>query len=234
MAGSKNYSINDQDIERFIERQVVVTLRTMFTLDDRFEYNQTDKESDFSITADFPHKEIPDQETSITVTGINYTFNLQSTIGQNAAEDVYMKSEKTGKQVLVGTNYRCFIPFNLTILCDGEEYMAKDLANQVVNIFAITGKKIVEKLGLTIYNINKGSCQLKSQTPSKIFEVPVSLSGAITWCGIYRAENVDEIENILNGVLIKFNIEQGLIIDDRLDFLDGSGHEPGVYIKEKK
>ncbi len=220
----RNYKITDEDIERYIERQLVITLRTLFTLDEKYNYSKDDTCSEFTITGDFPLRDAPGKETGIVVTGISYTLNLQNTLNQNFSEEVFAKNNK-GEPVLVGEVHRAPIPFNCTVMCEGEMNYVKDLSNKVANILAFTGKKVIEKLGLTLYNISKGSCQPKIQHPSKIFQVPVSVSGYITWMGTYKYMDPDKIDNLLKEVKITFEVEQ-----NKLSQTTGS---PGVYVNQK-
>ena len=88
----RNYKITDEDIERYIERQLVITLRTLFTLDDNYNYSKDDAHSEFTITGDFPSRDAPGKEAGIVVTGISYTLNLQNTLNQNFSEEVFSQN----------------------------------------------------------------------------------------------------------------------------------------------
>lgn len=220
----RDYKITDEDIERYVERQIVVTLRTLFTLDDKYNYSKDDAHSEFTISGDFPQRDSPGKETGIVVTGISYTLNLQNTFDQNFSEEVFSKNKK-GDLVLVGQKHRMPVPFNCTVMCEGEMNYVKDLSNKVANILAFTGKKVIEILGVTLYNISKGSCQPKSQYPTKIFQVPVSVSGYITWEGTYRCMDPDKMDNILKEIKIIFTEEQNQ--------LSQSAGSPGTYVSQK-
>ena len=216
----RDYKITDEDVERFIERQLIVTLRTMFTLDEKYNYSTDDSKSEFTITTDFPMRDIPEKETGIAVTGISYTFNLQTTLGQNFSEEIFAKDSKD-RSVLVGERYRMVVPFNCTVICQGEANYIKDLANKVANILCFTGKKIIEILGITIYNISKGSCQPKTQTPAKVFQIPINVSGCVTWEGSHRYIDPDKMNNLLKEIQINFIMER---------YPDLPYNKPDVYI----
>lgn len=220
----RNYKITDEDIERYIERQLVVALRVLFTLDDKYNYSKDDANSEFTITADFPSRDAPGKEAGIVVTGISYTFNLQSTLNQNFSEEIFEKNSDD-VSILVGERYRAAIPFNCTVMCEGEMNYVKDLSNKATNILAFTGKKVIEKLGITLYNISKGSCQPKTQYPSKIFQVPISVSGYVTWVGTYKCLDPDKMENLLKEIKFTFIVEQD-------EMLQRTG-EPGVYVSQE-
>ena len=220
----RDYKITDEDIEKYIERQIVVTLRVLFTLDEKYNYSKDDTHSEFTISGDFPSRDSPGKEAGVVVTGISYTLNLQNTLDQNFSEEVFLPN-KEGIPVLVGQKHRMPVPFNCTVMCEGEMNYVKDLSNKVSNILAFTGKKVIEKLGVTLYNISKGSCQPKSQYPTKIFQVPVSVSGYITWEGTYRYMDPDKMDNLLKEIKIN-------LVEEQNQLLQNTG-SPGVYVSQK-
>ena len=72
-----------QDIERYIERQLVIVLRTMFSMNDRFCYDDDDRISRLTISPQFPSSEAPNAENNIVVSDISYSLNTRMGLGHN-------------------------------------------------------------------------------------------------------------------------------------------------------
>lgn len=216
-----NYTIQDSDVEKFIESGLITSLRYMLYLDDRFRWDFDARNRDIDVVTEFPNREQPLKENVVIVTGLNWNGNNMSSLNQDIAEPI-----NTEDGIHVGDKYRTVINFSCTVLCEAEGMRSKDIGNKVANILMFTGKEVLAKNGITIYNINKGVTGPKAQTPTKVFSTPISVSGSVTWVGIFKYKDVNDM-NLLDKIKIKVIVEGSDSAEDRKYV------GPDVYISEE-
>lgn len=190
------------DAEYEIEKKIVRGLRAIFEKDSRFVYNKNQKESDLMITIDYPdNADVIERIPHIVVTGVNISNNMQNTFGYNFHKDVAHKGMKNGAQ-----QYAYILPYNLTILCSGQQSTSKDLASRVHwYITFAAAEQLSENLGLQITDVRKGQCSPSKQFPHKIFDTPIQISGTLYWIGTKGPENsLASIDRPLKNINIKF------------------------------
>ncbi len=217
-----NYTIQDEDIEKFVERGLITSIRYMLYLDEKFKWDFDSRNRDIDVVTEFPNREVPLKENVVIVTGLNWNGNNMSSLNQDIAEPII-----TDEGVHIGDKYRTVINFGCTILCEAEGMRSKDIGNKVANILMFTGKEVLAKNGITIYNINKGATGPKTQNPTKVFQTAISVSGSITWVGVFKYKDVNDMD-LLKKIAIN------VIIED-----DGSSSNrkylgPGVYIFDQE
>lgn len=196
---------NVADIEYEIEKRFVLSLRKIFEFDDRFIYNKDEKITKIVITSEYPEKDAPLKTPHIVVAGISYQFDMQRTFYGNYND---LELDSSGK-IVIGENFVNVVPYSLSIICLGELFSSKDLANKVVNYITLAARDVFDGLNLNIASVGKGASGARSQQPEKIFETNVSVQGHVQWNGSVKAANISEL-NILRE--IKKEIEMNLYL----------------------
>lgn len=190
------------DAEYEIEKKFTKGLRSIFEKDSRFVYNKSQKESELAITIDYPDAAVAiERVPHIIVTGVSLSNNTQNSFGYNFHRDVIHKGMVNGAQ-----EYAYIIPYNVTILCAGQQNTSKDLASRVHWYITFAAAEYMsETLGLQITDVRKGQCSPSKQYPDKLFDTAIQITGTLYWVGTKCPENsMASIDKPLKNVNIKF------------------------------
>ena len=176
------------DIEREIEAKYVIALRTIFEFDNKFIYNKDDKLTKVLITAEYPDKQAVLKTPHIVIAGISYQFDTENAFYKNYARNVFDENGRCIGSVSVNV-----VPYNANIICVGEQYLSKDLANKVVNYLVIAAKEIFEGLHLNIRSVSKGQTGPYRQYPDKAFETSIAIQGHVQWQGTSKTTDIAQL-----------------------------------------
>lgn len=196
---NQGFNIAAVDIEREIERKIVLALRFLFSLHNRFTYDDDMRRTRVVIGIDYPENESPLKLAQLCVGGITYSFNMEASLAQN-----YLGAKYDDNGVKIGDNFACVIPFSYQITCYGERNASRDLANATVNNVTFVGRQIFNHLGIRTLNAEKGQTTPSSEFP-KLFVTPVSCSSAVEWVGTIKAFDASKL-NLLEK--IKLNMDK--------------------------
>jgi len=168
------------DIEAILEDLFIAPLKQMFANDDEFLYSEDTAESRLSITLEYPKKkDAPMAKPHLLISGIGYSFNLDTSLLKNFAEDRFDTSGFNNQSVEATK-----IPYSLTITAIGGHSVSKNLANRVINYMILVYKKVFMDLGLNIMSVNKSPTMNSSKYPEEVFDTSIQVQGNITWTGI--------------------------------------------------
>lgn len=196
-----DYIIEVQDIERELERKIVTALRFLFSMNKRFRYSSDPKETKVVIGVDYPEGDTPLKIPHICVGGITYSFNMESSLYQNYAKDIWRNGVKVGEARATQ------IPFTYQVSCYGERNLSRDLANAALSNLTFIGITVFNSLGTRTLRADKGNTTPYAQFPN-VFVTPVSCSSIMDWCGEVVA--IDETQlNILKKIEVNFDKEIG-------------------------
>lgn len=197
-----DYLIEVQDIERELERKIVTGLRFLFSLNKRFTYSNDPKQTKVVIGVDYPEGDAPLKIPHICVGGITYSFDMESSLYQNYAEDIWRNGVK------VGEARAAQIPFTYQVSCYGERNLSRDLANATLSNLTFVGREIfTNRLQIRTLRADKGNTTPYSQFPN-VFVTPVSCGSIYGWCGSVVAMDETKL-NILKKIEVNFDKEIG-------------------------
>lgn len=195
-----DFIIEVEDIERSIERKIVIALRFLFSLSKRFKFDSDKRLSRVVIGVDYPKGDAPLKIPHICVGGITYSFDMEASLYQNYMKDIIKDNIKIGE---VRGNQ---IPFSCQISCYGERNLSRDLANAALSNVTFVGRNIMDMLDIRIMRADKGNTTPYSQFPN-IFVTSVSLSGIVCWSGSVSVIDVDKLELLQK---IKIDVDKNL------------------------
>ena len=195
-----DFIIEVEDIERSIERKIVIALRFLFSLSKRFKFDSDKRLSRVVIGVDYPKGDAPLKIPHICVGGITYSFDMEASLYQNYMKDIIKDNIKIGE---VRGNQ---IPFSCQISCYGERNLSRDLANAALSNITFVGRNIMDMLDIRIMRADKGNTTPYSQFPN-IFVTSVSFSGIVCWSGSVSVIDVDKLELLQK---IKIDVDKNL------------------------
>lgn len=184
------------DIEYELEKMLVTSIQGVFAFDNKFIYNEDETLTKVSITSEYPDETVPLKQPQIIVTQISFDFNLDNSLNRNFADQIFGKND-----VFMGNRYMNIIPYSVTLLCLGQYYESKDLANKLVNYVAFQASSVFDSVGLHITRVSKGASTPQAQFPTKVFQTPVSVLGNLHWVGT-KTTDVD-LTTMLNNIKLK-------------------------------
>ena len=196
-------SVNLLDIERKIEARFVRGLRAIFEIDDIFGYNEDDTQTKVIISSDFPEKSATLKTPQIVVSNIGFQFNMNNSFASNYYEDVVDSSG-----VIVGEKYVNVVPYSLGIMCLGEFYISKDLANRVASYITFTAKEVFDVFMLNIQNVNKSPSSPKKQYGEHIFETAISVQGYVNWSGTKTTDR--SVLDVVNKLKLEMQLSANI------------------------
>lgn len=193
-----SFMITATDIEREVEKKIVLAQRFLFTMSDRFKYDMDDRKSRVVIGIDYPENDAPLKISQICISGITYTFEMESGFRQNLVGPIYDDSG-----VHIGDKFAVIVPFNYQMTCYGEKHASRDLANEALNNATFVGKQIFNSLGIRTIRAHKGHTSPSAQFP-KLFSTTVSCESVLEWVGLSKVIDVNQL-NILEKIKANIN-----------------------------
>jgi hypothetical protein len=181
-----NSMINFVNIDAEIEKSLIIGLRTVFSFDPDFPYNESPSASRISISSAYPRKDDPMGIVHIVVISEGYQTSQQS-LYNNFSDDIIEEGRVVGKK------YRAAIPYSATLVCLAEgDAIAKDLANRVVSYLSFAAADLfndILKLNIQACARTRGGPQ--RQIPEKAFAHTVSINGVLNWTGVMKNAAAD-------------------------------------------
>lgn len=164
------------DWELEIQNKLIVVLRSIFSVDDTYQWTADAKTSKIQITSDFPATETPLLTPHIIVHSVSYSFPRPSDMG-HLMGDVWQNG------IVIGSEYRGNSPFQATISVLSElPVEARKLANLALNACTVTHPILFEEVGIQIIEgSGGGGAQPRATSPNKQFQANVALRGYFHW-----------------------------------------------------
>lgn len=187
--------LNMVNIEAEIEQRFINAFRQIFEKDDVFVYNEDDTLTNLIISLEYPQTEAPFKTSQLILTDISYNFNKSTAMFNNYCEDIY------DKNILIGHRAINIIPYTLTLICLGERFNSKDLANKALSYITFVYENLFLALRLNIRNVSKAPTRARQHLPEKIFETSISVEGYLDWTGVTLANDLHQL-NVLKKVKI--------------------------------